>query len=322
MLYLGKIAFSNDNSRYAFTQLDGTVQVNDSETGQAVDIYYGHSKPALGVDFSADGNFFVTGSLDETVAIRDLRRDSLVDDGYIKTIQLPNNPVLSVSISPDSKKLVTASVGDYYALRFWNIATGQQLFYFDYHAEAVYEARFSPDGLIIASAGGDKLICLWDLALQVDRKGSLAENDQVLKGHTGDVTSIDFSPDGEYLVSGSYDKTIKIWDITTGQIIREIEAHNDLVTSVRYLKPGILVSASFDKTLKVWDTDLNLLKTLGPYQYKIQSVTFSGDGKYLAAFTKSGPISGKISKIIDEGKSKETTMDSSATKREWWQFWK
>ena len=299
MLYLGKIAFSNDNSRYAFTQLDGSVQINDSETGQAVDIYYSHSKPALGVDFSADGNFFVTGSLDETVTIRDLNRDSSVDDGYVKTIQLPNNPVLSVSISPDSKKLATASVGDHYALKFWDITTGQQLLYFDYHAEAVYETRFSPDGLKIASAGGDKLICIWDLTLQVDRKGSLAENDQVLKGHTGDVTSVDFSPDGQYLVSGSYDKTIKIWDITTGQIIRKVEAHNDPVTSVRYLKPGILVSASFDKMLKVWDTDLKLLKTLGPYQYGIQGIAFSGDGNYLAAFTKYGPISGKISKIID-----------------------
>jgi WD40 repeat protein len=297
MLYLGKIAFSPNSRRYAFTQLDGSVQVNDSESGQAVDVYRGHTKPALGIDFSADGKYFVTGSMDATVMIRDLGRDSSTDGGDPKTIQLPNNPVLSVSISPDSHMFATASVGDNRALRIWDIADPREKFILDYHAEAVYEARFSPDGSRIASAGLDKLICVWDLSLQADRKGSLEKNDRVFKGHSGDVTSIDFSPDGRSLVSGSYDRTVRIWDIATGQTVREVAAHADPVTAVRYIKPGMIVSASFDKTIKVWDADLNPVKTLGPYEYGVQGIAVSRNGKYFAAFTKYGPIAGKASTL-------------------------
>lgn len=293
MLYLGKASFTADNTKYAFTRKDSTVQVNDTNTGVAVDVYYGHARPALGIAFSPDSRFLLTGSMDGTIVIRDLKPDQQDDENAKKTIRLTGNQVLSISVSSDSTKFASACTGDYHALKIWNIPEGEKLQVLDYHSEAVYEARFSPVGSKLASAGWDKRIILWDLKQQDDRKGSLAETDKILEGHAGEVISVDFSPDGLYLASGSYDMTIKIWDVVKGELVRETTAHSDPVTSVRFLTPDILASSSFDKTIKFWDSQLTPLKTLGPYAYGIHSLTFSNDGKHLVAMTSVGPIAGR-----------------------------
>lgn len=293
MLYLGKASFAADDKKYAFTRKDSTVQVNDTATGAAVDVYYGHVRPALGIAYSPDSRFFLSGSMDGTIVIRNLKHDRPDDEDAKRTVQLSGNQVLSISISPDSTRFASACMGDYHALRIWSLPAGEQLQDLDYHSEAVYEARFSPDGSILASAGWDKRIVLWDLKLQDDRKGSLSETDKVLEGHVGEVISVDFSPDGLYLASGSFDKTIRIWDAATGELVRETEAHSDPVTSVRFLSANILASTSFDKTIKFWDLRLSLLKTLGPYAYGIHSLAFSNDRKHLVAVTAEGPIAGK-----------------------------
>jgi len=293
MLYLGKAGFTPDNSRYAFTRKDSTVQVNDTNTGVAVDVYYGHSRPALGIAYSPDGRFFLTGSMDGTIVIRDLKPDQQKNDDAKKTIRLTGNQVLSISVSSDSTRFASACTGDYHALKIWSLPEGEKLQDLDCHSEAVYEARFSPDGFKLASAGWDKRIILWDLGLKNDRKGSLLENDRILEGHSGEVTSVDFSSDGLYLASGSDDKTLRLWDAVTGEFVREIEAHSDPVTSVRFLSADILASSSFDKTIKFWDCRLKPLKTLGPYDYGIHSLAFSNDRKHLVAITSVGPIAGK-----------------------------
>jgi hypothetical protein len=64
-----------------------------------------------------------------------------------------------------------------------------------------------------------------------------------------------FAADGQVLASASYDKTIKLWDARTGQELRTLRGHTDIVTSVAFVADGqILASASTDGTVKLWDT--------------------------------------------------------------------
>ena len=53
---------------------------------------------------------------------------------------------------------------------------------------------FSPDSKILASAGSDYAIRLWDVAATRPR-------DHILTGHTGLMISLAFSPDGRRLAS-------------------------------------------------------------------------------------------------------------------------
>jgi len=69
----------------------------------------------------------------------------------------------------------------------------------------VWHVNYSPDDSIIASAGVDSQIGLWD-----SREGELI---QMLNGHRQGVTSVLFSPDGLYLASGGLDGVMRLWGI-------------------------------------------------------------------------------------------------------------
>ncbi|MBI3098611.1 MAG: hypothetical protein HYY93_10270 [Planctomycetes bacterium] len=64
------------------------------------------------------------------------------------------------------------------------------------------DLAFTPDGTILASAGYDGRIRLWDIAKGVELK--------ILTGHATPVNSISFSSNGALLASGSDDGSAKI----------------------------------------------------------------------------------------------------------------
>jgi WD40 repeat protein len=63
---------------------------------------------------------------------------------------------------------------------------------------------FSPDGRLLATAGRDKVVRLWDPAI--------GECLRILTGHTDWVTGVAFSPDGRLLATASRDKTARLWN--------------------------------------------------------------------------------------------------------------
>lgn len=67
----------------------------------------------------------------------------------------------------------------------------------------------SPNGRVMASAGEDKSIILWDL-------GS-GKRIKKMTGHTGFIYSLDFSADSSELVSGGADCTVRVWDVNTNE---------------------------------------------------------------------------------------------------------
>jgi F-box and WD-40 domain protein 1/11 len=55
-------------------------------------------------------------------------------------------------------------------------------------------------------------------------------------------------------VSGSNDCMVKVWRASTGECLRTLAGHDQLVRALSFEpRSGRLVSASYDKTLKVWD---------------------------------------------------------------------
>ncbi|MCH5312188.1 MAG: TIR domain-containing protein [Prevotella sp.] len=65
----------------------------------------------------------------------------------------------------------------------------------------------------------------------------------ILRGHLGDLISIDFSSDGNLLITSAYDNTIRIWDIYTGRCINTFESGN-------WIYRNVITSASFSPDQK------------------------------------------------------------------------
>src|SRR5262245_14818989 len=99
------------------------------------------------------------------------------------------------------------------------------------HLGRVDAVTFSPDGRILASAGSDHTIKLWDTL-----QGLLI---RTLVGHSDKVRCVAFSPDGKSLVSGSNDHTIRIWELQSGRSVRSIAENPKFwVTGVAYSADG------------------------------------------------------------------------------------
>jgi hypothetical protein len=79
------------------------------------------------------------------------------------------------------------------------------------HRGPVMSVAFHPTAHLMATAGGDNDVKLWD----TDSHQCLA----TLVGHTAPVSCVAFHPTADVLISGSADSMLKVWDTTTHQCL-------------------------------------------------------------------------------------------------------
>lgn len=94
--------------------------------------------------------------------------------------------------------------------------------------------RLTPDGLLALAASSRHEIRLWDVGGGKRRA--------VLKGHTGQIYSLDISADGRHAVSASADRTVRFWDLETGQCSHTVTLD----------APAQVVRLSGDASVAVW----------------------------------------------------------------------
>jgi WD40 repeat protein len=126
----------------------------------------------------------------------------VVSGGGGQTVRLEGhrNDVTSVAFSDDGTRIVTASID--HDVRTWNARTGAPLRLVRVHFAIVSDARFSPDGRWIATAGPVTS------ALVDAETGRLAF---YLRGHEGKLTTVAFAPDGTQIATGGVDGTVRLY---------------------------------------------------------------------------------------------------------------
>ena len=145
------------------------------------------------------------------------------------------------------------------------------------HTDSISRIVFSPDGMTLASASGDRTIRLWDVAT--------GTHQHTLSGHESWIPSIAFSHNGLALASADSDGKIRLWDVTTGQYRVTLEGHSSSVRSVAFSPDGkTLASAGSDRTIRLWNATTGQYRvTLEGHSEYINSVVFSPDGKTLVS---------------------------------------
>jgi WD40 repeat protein len=107
---------------------------------------------------------------------------------------------------------------------------------------------YSPDGAMIAAAGGDGSVLAWDAAS--------GDSPARLEGHTASVLCVAFSPDGKTLASAAGDRTIRLWDLGGRSERAVLRGPIVPVTALAFARDGQTLAAASDgdPTIWFWDT--------------------------------------------------------------------
>jgi WD40 repeat protein len=151
------------------------------------------------------------------------------------------------------------------------------------HHGVVDGVSFSPDGRMLASAGDDRTIRLWDPRTHKQIGAPLT-------GHEGAIHDVAFRPDGRTLASAGDDGTIRLWNVDTHeQIGKSLGRHESTVRDVAFSPDGkTLASGSDDGTIGLWDVDARKQVAALAGGGSVSSVAFSPDGGRLASGNDSG----------------------------------
>ena len=183
-------------------------------------------------------------------------------------------PITAMAIRPQTDHVY---VGGFHELTVWNMSEGQLIRRINNVAERTYGLTFSPDGSLLAVAGGAPGTAGEARLLNAEDGSEVA-----LLSTSSDVAfDIAFRPDGQKVAVALADGTIRIFDVSTGQVDLSIENHGDWVTAISWSSDGErLASASRDKTSKCFNANSGqLLATFSAHGQPVHDVVVSADGK-------------------------------------------
>ena len=153
-----------------------------------------------------------------------------------------------VCFSPAGPRLVVGGLDG--QIRFLDLETDREVLRIAAHKQGISSLAFSPDGKLLASAGGYRTddIRLWNTGT-----GELVGS---LPGHRAWVSALQFSADGRRLYSASADQTIRLWDVAARRLERTLHGPRDEVWSLAFTDQGTnFISGCKDGTLACWPLD-------------------------------------------------------------------
>lgn len=151
------------------------------------------------------------------------------------------------------------------------------------HSDEVWTVRFSSSGRLLASAGRDHIVTIWD----IDAEFRVVARFE----HRDPVSSVDFSADDKKVLVAS-EEEVTLWDLESGHGSSFVE-HKHTVSSVRFLtlptnaesiaRTAAFVSGAMDHSILFWDTNGTIVSRLSLGPFRVASLDVTPDGKYLVA---------------------------------------
>lgn len=251
------------------------------------------------------------------IAVGGQRQVSLyhsVTGQLLGVLPFPEGEPQSITFSRDGKLILIGggrhSVDGYAVL--CDIATGNRIAKVGDELDIVMAADISDDNRLIALAGPQKMVRVYDTLT-----GELKWEQ---KKHTDWIYSVRFSPDGLLLATADRAAGLVIWESTTGKMYADLQGHKNEIRSLAWRPDsGAVVSASLDGTLKLWDmNESKLLKSWDAHPGGAAAVAVSNDGlmvstgkdRKVKVWDAAGNAAGEMPALEEAGQEVAVTVDS------------
>ncbi len=306
-----------EGDRYVTTYFHyGEVLIWDAQTGTVKATINIHEYPAWQIAFSPDNRWLAlaTGPIPNEVG-KDCEKELCDGAGEIFLVETNSwklvrrlrgktLPIQTMTFSPDGRWLVGSSrmvdgvraelPEEGFEIFVWDVASGTLKHTLPGHARPVTAMAFSPDGHLLASAGRDLSLKLWDMRTfqflrlaseyMISSEELTTITDQAGKKKAKDalprmswLTGLTFTKDGDSIIGSGGDGILRVYETASGKI-RHI------------VKPR-------DWPIMSWDQSWDMSGMQFAFMYRrpifyglLNSLTLSPDGRRLAT----GGADGKI----------------------------
>ncbi|MDQ3013939.1 MAG: WD40 repeat domain-containing protein, partial [Acidobacteriota bacterium] len=295
------VAFTPDGSKLVSGSKDKTIKVWDVKTGETLRTLLGLENEVREIAVSPDGQFIASAGevhvkLWELATGRPLKdlgnavpvRLGELDLGKNQQAIGHKSDVYTVAFSPDSKKLVSGGMDG--KVIIWDLISGDVTGSASVSGNLGYlHMSLSADGqmLAIVTNGTAELLDL------VTRKKTRTIN--IRTGYY--IHASAFSPDGKVLGIGSLNQ-IKLWNAITGQEIRTLTGHKNIVNDLKFSPDGQSLASGSGDFGGEWDNNIHLWEpatgkekaVLDGWTNVVIATAYSRDGKMLACATSGAEI--------------------------------
>jgi WD40 repeat protein len=180
----------------------GTVAIFGLPDAREQLVVRAHHSAVRSVAFSPDERRFVTSGEDRQVLLWDARSGEL-----LRQLSHPGrNPVQFVAFAPDGRSIavgeLTPNAEDVVLI---DPESGVVRLRLSGQETGTSALAFSPDSRILASAGLDRCVKLWDV--------KSGKEETTITDGVGRVESLTFSRDGSLLAFAGSDHSVRVWDV-------------------------------------------------------------------------------------------------------------
>jgi len=182
-----------------------------------------HTDPIQSLAWSPDGKRLATGSFRRVVI---WETPELVPEFQLVENLTDRITALRFLLGGEQLVIADGRVAENGTVRLIDLGSRGLLSSWPAHDDTIFDLSVSNDGRFLATAGGDRLVKIWELATQSE----IAR----IEAHSPQVLTVAFNADGTQLVTGGADQQLKVWDVQTRDQIMLLGKHTAGISGVAW----------------------------------------------------------------------------------------